>query len=187
MTQNWRKIVILHLSLLKFLDLRGFLKNLKVPLRSSSVMWDNNLSTGNRDTTSFLPPHFSYPKNSPIPIFSQNWEGFAYEFIRYCETKQNRRKIVITPLLSLTFLDTRNVLKHRRVLLRNLLVLWGKKFMTGSRDDASPILSIWFYLTRNFLKSGRVTLPSFSVRCDNNLSLGNCVTATFLPPLPPPS
>ena len=116
---------------------------------------------------SIIPPStFSYPKCSSIPNFSQTRERFAYEFIRYCETKQFRRKIVITPLLSPTFLDNRNDLKHRRFPLRSLSVLWYKKFLTGSRDNASPILSTRFYHTRGFLKSGRDLSRNFSVMWD---------------------
>ena len=55
--------------------------------------------------------------------------------IRYCETKQLWRKIVIhAPLLSLTFFDTRIFLKHRRVPLRNFSALWDKIFSTENRD-----------------------------------------------------
>ena len=126
---------------------------------------------------SIIPPSpFSYPKYSSKPNFSQTRERFAYEFIRYCETKQFRRKIVIPPLLSLTFLDTRNVLKHRRVPLRNLLVLWDKKFLTGSRDNASPILSIRLCHTRSFLKSGRGPPRNFSVMWDKIFSTENLDT-----------
>ena len=38
------------------------------------------------------------------------------------------------PLLSLTFFDTRNFLKHRRVPRWNFSALWDKKFSTDNRD-----------------------------------------------------
>ena len=83
---------------------------------------------------------------------------------------------MITPLLSLTFVDTRNVLKHRRVPLRNLLVLWDKKFLTVSRDNASPTSSIRFYHTRSFLKLERDPLRNFSVIWDKIKSTENLDT-----------
>ena len=39
-----------------------------------------------------------------------------------------------TPLLSLTFFDTRNFLKHRRAPLRNDSVLWDKKILRENRE-----------------------------------------------------
>ena len=125
-------------------------------------------------------------KNRRYEFFSKTGKGSFTIFFWYCETKQYRRKIVITPLLSLTFLDTRIVFKHRRVLLRNLLVLWDKKFLTGSRDNASPILSIRFYHTRSFLKSRRDTSRNFSVMWEKIYSTENLDTLllplTFLDP-----
>ena len=101
---------------------------------------------------SILPPSFLLicKKKSSIPNFFRKREGFVYEFIRYCETKQYRRKIVITPLLSLTFLDTRNDIKHRSFPLRSLSVLWDKLFLTGRRDNASP-LHPWKFWIPEFL------------------------------------
>ena len=49
--------------------------------------------------------------------------------IRYCETKQFWRKIVIPgPSLNPNNFDTRNFLKHRRVPRQNFSVLWDKNF-----------------------------------------------------------
>ena len=75
MKQIWRKIVKAHLSFLKFLDLRVFLKNRKVPLRSSSVMWENNFSTGSHDTPSFLHPPCHIQNVRRYQIFHKPGKG----------------------------------------------------------------------------------------------------------------
>ena len=60
----------------------------------------------------------------------------------------------LPPLSVLTFFDTRNVLKNRRVPLRNFSVLWDKNFDIKSWYSLppSPLLSIKFFDTRNFVK-----------------------------------
>ena len=72
------------------------------------------------------------------------------------------------PLSFIIFSDTWNFLKHRRVPLRNVLVLQDKTISTESRYTPSPLLSIKLFDARNFLKHRRISLRSFSVLCDKN-------------------
>ena len=86
-------------------------------------------------SSSFLSIMFSMPK-----VF-WNTECFPYEFKRHCETKNFRRKIVILsplPQLAIKSFDARNFLEHRRVPLRNFLVLWDNSFSTENRDTHPP-------------------------------------------------
>ena len=87
-------------------------------------------------SSSFLSIMFSMPK-----VF-WNTECFPYEFKRHCETKNFRRKIVILsplPQLAIKSFDARNFLEHRRVPLRNFLVLWDNSFSTENRDTHPPM------------------------------------------------
>ena len=80
------------------------------------------------------------------------------------------------PLSILTFFDTRNVLKNRRVPLRNFSVLWDKNFDMKSwysLPPSPPLLSIKVFDTRNFVKHRRSPLRSFSVLWDNSFSIEN--------------
>ena len=80
-------------------------------------------------------------------------------------------KTVITPpppVLSITFFDTTNFVKQRRVLLRSFLVLWDNKFPKQNRDI--PLLGIKFFATQNFLKHSRVPRRNFSALWDENFS-----------------
>ena len=80
------------------------------------------------------------------------------------------------PLSILTFFDTRNVLKNRRVPLRNISVLWDKIFDIKSwysLPPSPPLLSIKFFDTRNFVKHRRFPLRSFSVLWDKRFSTEN--------------
>ena len=72
-------------------------------------------------------------------------------------SKENRN----TPLLSVTFLESRKFPKHRRVPLWNPSVLWDKKFLTGNRDNPSPSFIHKIFGTRNFLKSGKFLYEHF--------------------------
>ena len=124
---------------MRIFDTRSFLKSGRVTLRSFSVLWDNNSFDG-KSRYSNLPsslPWPSYSKKTPTPKTFQNCEGFVYDVfgtVTKTISKENRN----TPPLSVTFLESRKFLNHRRVPPRNLSVLWDKKFLTGSRDNPSP-------------------------------------------------
>ena len=63
------------------------------------------------------------------------------------------------PFYQLNFLDNRNFVKHRKVLLWFFLALWDKKFTIQSRDI--PLLGIKFFDTRNILKPIRASHELF--------------------------
>ena len=60
-----------------------------------------------------------HPKNFLKPKIFSKTVGFPYESFRHCETWKFRLKIVICPLLSINFFDTRNFPKNRRVPLQS--------------------------------------------------------------------
>ena len=111
----------------------NLVKQWKVPLRKFSAQWDKKFSTENLDTPS--PALLSI--NFSIPETFWNTEGFLYEMIRYCETKQFWRKIVIPApwlILNMFRYHVTTVLKHWRVPLRNVSVLWDKTISMENRD-----------------------------------------------------
>ena len=71
---------------------RIFPKHWTVRLRSVMVLWEQKVSTKNHDNRLlFFPQHFLIPKSS----WKTEW--LVYQKIRYYETKQFPRKIVIPP------------------------------------------------------------------------------------------
>ena len=117
---------------LTIFDTRNFLKHRGVPLRNDSVLWDKKLSKKS---------WYSAPRHKNI------------RYLKLSETQKNpqRNDSVLRqnnfnakswnppPLLSLTFFDTRNFLKRRRVPPRNDSVLWDKTISTENRDSR-PLL-----------------------------------------------
>ena len=73
----------------------------RVPLRNVSVLWNKENFDRKSGHNPLKHKFLRYPK------LVTHWR-VTCEMFRYCETKQFRRKIVIPPLLSLTFFDTRN-------------------------------------------------------------------------------
>ena len=63
------------------------------------------------------------------------------------------------PLIHLTFLDTRRLLKLGRVSLRTFSVVWENTFSTTNRDP--PPLSTKYFHTKKFLKHRKVPPPKF--------------------------
>ena len=120
----------------------------------------------------------SYPKNSSIPETLWNTERFLYEIIRYCETKQFWRKVVV-PLKPLTFLDTRNFLKFGRVSLRTFPVVWDNTVSTTNRDP--PHLSMKYFQTRKFLKHRKLPPPKLSRVFSQKFSMEFLILPTFYP------
>ena len=74
--------------------------------------------------------------------------------LRYCETKQFRRKRVIAdPSLILNKLRYPKIIKHWKITLRNVSELWDKKVRRNILILAlPPSLSINFFTSENFLK-----------------------------------
>ena len=82
-----------------------------------SILWDNKSSTGNRYTPSLLPSP-SYSWTFRIANIPSNTKENLHDISRSCETTYFRRKIVTSPLLSRTLMDTRNFLERKKSLLR---------------------------------------------------------------------
>ena len=133
------------------------------------ILWDKKFPTEKLDT----PPPFIHVFSIPESFW--NTKGFRRDVFRYCETKNFRRKNVISPLLSMFFFLTRKFLKDKRVPPRCYSVLWYKKLSTEKRDTPSyPYFSsipeiFWntkgfrrdvfrYYETRNF--RWKIMIPS---------------------------
>ena len=118
------------LKTLTFLDTGNFLKLGRVSLRTLSVVWDNTLSTTNRDppplsTKCFHTGKFLKHRKVPPPevsrVFRQKivdgkfWYSplFIQKLFRYC-----------------TFSET----QHRRIPIRKLSALWDKNFSAENLD-----------------------------------------------------
>ena len=108
---------------LEFCDSRIFLMHRRVPPRNFSVLWDNKNFWQITVISFFMHKIFLIHE-----IFWNNGRC-RYEFFG-TETWIFQREVLILifPLLSFKFFDSRNFLNHRRVLLRSVLVLWNKKF-----------------------------------------------------------
>ena len=119
---------------LTFFDTRNFLKHRRVPLRNVSVLWDKFL-TENRDTLSFpLPSLIHKILILRYQIFSEAQKVSPTKFFGTVRQQIfDGKSWCPLFLLSLTFFDARNFLKHRRVPLRNFSALWDKKFSTENR------------------------------------------------------
>ena len=117
------------------------------------------------DTRTFLKQSF------PLRSLSVLWEN------KFSTEIRDTRPL----LLSQTFFDTRNFLKHRRVPPRIFAVLWDK-FSMGEIVilPPSPLLPIKFCDGRSFLKHGRFPVRSFSVLWDNKVSTESCDTRPLL-------
>ena len=166
------------LSLILF-DTSIFLKHRRVLPRIFSVMWESFdgkswcslppslpvFSIKFCDTRTFLKQSF------PLRSLSVLWEN------KFSTEIRDTRPL----LLSQTFFDTRNFLKHRRVPPRIFAVLWDK-FSMGEIVilPPSPLLPIKFCDGRSFLKHGRFPVRSFSVLWDNKVSTESCDTRPLL-------
>ena len=121
LTQLLRQKIVIPppFSCMKSVDTRIFLKPGRVPLRNVSVMWDQTISTEDRDTRPLLcikifeTAIFLKHRRVPLRIFSALWDkkfptedrdinlfcikffDTLYQIFWYSETKQFRRKIVI--------------------------------------------------------------------------------------------
>ena len=142
----------------KVFDTRNFLKHRRVHLRCLSVTWDKKFLTRYRDKSSFPPSVLSRKFFGTRSFLKQ--VNFPHEPFWYCETKQFRRNIVIIPLLSRNFFDSRKFLGHRRVLLRNSLALWSKKKLRKKivRGDGSEKGGRLFLKRGNFFRNFFVTV-----------------------------
>ena len=103
-----------------FFDTRIFVEHRRVPLRSLSLLWNNKLFMEDRGK-------ICSSRNLSIPEFNDN-NGFPYEVFRYSETTKPSIEIRYILFLGIKFFDTRNFLKHRRILLPNDSVLLDKIF-----------------------------------------------------------
>ena len=138
-TANFRPKIVkrpAHL-ILKFFDPRNFLKHLRVSLRNVSVLWDKKIS----DRKSWYPPFMH--KNFPYLKFSEAQKGSPKNFVGTVRQKFVDRKSCYPPppslsLLSIKIFNTGNFLKHRRVLLWNVSILWDQESSTENRDTPPP-------------------------------------------------
>ena len=89
------------------------MKHKRIPLRNFSSLWDKKIWTENLDN---LPPSPLLSINffATGNFLKHSTESFPYEVFRSRETKQCRRKIVISvhPLLFINFFATGSFLKH---------------------------------------------------------------------------
>ena len=85
------------------------------------------------------------------------------------------------PLLSLTFFDTRDFLKHRKVPRRNFSALWDKKFCRRKLDTPPPLIHKLFGY-RKFSETQHRTVPlrNFSALWDKKIFDGK---SWYYPPL----
>ena len=124
--KSWYRLPLLSIF---FSDTRNIVKRRKFPLPTVSVLWDEKVSTENRDTR-FL----SFPHYISIPESSWKTEGILYEKVEHCERqKAFNKKLCFPTLLSMKGFDTQNYLKHRRVRLGNDSVPWNKSISTENR------------------------------------------------------
>ena len=80
-------------------------------------------------------PAASYPQHFSIPEFSETQKGSSSKcFDTVRQNNFDGKSWYPPPLLSPTFFDIRNFLKHRRVPLRIFSALWDKSFLTENRD-----------------------------------------------------
>ena len=112
--------------------------------------WNKKFSMENRDITC-NPSHpwtLSLPKtfwNTPQKVSSTKCFGAV---------RQNNfdgKSWYPPPLLSFTFFDTRNFLKHRKISLRKFSVLWDNKLSTKNRYI--PLLYMKFFDTGIFFET----------------------------------
>ena len=118
------------------------------PLRSSTVLWDNKLSTENHDTPSLVT---SYPKKFSIRIVFLKHRRVSLRNFSVLWHRSFSTEIYNVYLFCTNILDPRNFLKHRLVLLWKNSVLWDKTFSTKNRDTPLPFYRIKFLDTSIFL------------------------------------
>ena len=153
---------------MRFFDNKNFLKSGRITLRSFPVLWGNIISTGNCDTPSFLPPRpLIFKKNRPHQNFSKLVKG-SFTIFFGTVTKTNWTEHCDTPLLSVTFLDSRKFLKHRRVLLRSLSFLWNKKLFNGKSWLSIPPLIHKNFWYQKFSKIRKGSFSNFFVTVRQN-------------------
>ena len=105
----------------------NFFETMKGSSRNNTALWDQKLSTEERETPLFIHKNFrnqNFFKNSRIPswYFSVPWDNIFS--IEICDI----------PRLSIEFFDTRNFLYHGRVPRQNFLALWDENFSSKNRD-----------------------------------------------------
>ena len=138
----------------------------KILLRKSSALWDKDFSTENLDISPFL--FVNLLANDNFPKHSTGL--FAYDVIRYCETKNFRHKIVILlsshpsyPKISSIseFFETQKGSPTKAFgTVRQQFFCWKLWY---------PLLGINFFDTRNFVKHSKVPLGKDSVLWNKTL------------------
>ena len=86
----------------------------------------------------------------------------------------------LLPLLSMKFSDARNFLKHRRITLENVSVLWDKKFRRRN-VISPPFFSMIFVPYQKVSETQNGSSRRFSVLWDWNYSKENRDTRSFPP------
>ena len=111
-----------------FLFLTFFQRKISETQKSSSTKCFGTVRWNHFDAQSWRPPPFL---SLLFFDFKKIWntERSLYEKFRYYETKKVGGESWCPPtFFSLTFFDIKKFLKHRRVHLRNVWVLWDKNF-----------------------------------------------------------
>ena len=151
---------------IKIFDTRNFLKHRKVPLRHFSLL-ETKILTEKRDT----PPSSLIHTKFRYPMFFETQTCSPTKLLDSVGQKLFAENSGI-PFLSVFFFDTRLFLKHRRVLLRILMVLWDKKLDRNSWKNPSSLFHyIFWYL--NFSRTQKVYPTMFFGTVRHQLFDGN--------------
>ena len=151
----WRKIVI---ATPFFPDVNRYQKGSEVQKRSLTKFFGTLRNQGFSKKSRYSTRRRKicrYPKLSETQkCSSMNW------FTTLRQNKFDGKTWYPPNLLSPKLVDIRRLLKHGRVPLRNVALLWDKAILTQSRD-ISPLLIPIFFATRIFLKHRKVSLRNF--------------------------
>ena len=131
-----------------FFDTRSFSENRRFPLRRLSF---RSCETKSFDKT-VMPP--SYLWNFSIKEFFWNTKVFANEIIWFSQTKNFRRKIVITPNMN-NFFDTPSFLKHWRY--AHEIFRYCETWKFWLKIVICPLLSIKFFRYQKFSGKQKVS------------------------------
>ena len=132
-----RNIVIAHLLFKKIFHTRNNLNHKGPPMILLGTSRQKNFDGKFWWPSPPSPPVISIFKIFRYPELLWNTEWFFYELFWNCETEKLRWKILIPLLLSIKFLVTGIFLKHRKLPLGNVSVLWDEKKSTENRDAPS--------------------------------------------------
>ena len=146
---------------MKICDNRILLNHIRVPLRRFSLLWDNKISTENRDRTS--PPPLLSNKVSTLEVFwTQNISPTKF-FGTLTQQIFDGKPWYSPQRTSHETFRFRNFSEAEKGSVTIFSVLWDNKFSTASRDTLPVLFSLTFFGTRIFLKHSMKRLRNVSV------------------------